>query len=95
MARRRTVADQESFVAPASWRPDKRLAKTCADFSDLAIGPDGCLYLLSDKSFTMARLDGLPPTLTALPHADHGPLERLLEGELRIVALSLGVSVMR
>src|SRR5215472_2312819 len=49
------------FVALAIWCPDKRLAKTCADFSDLAIGPDGCLYLLSDKSFTIARLDGLPP----------------------------------
>ena len=49
------------FVALAIWRPDKRLTNTCADFSDLAIGPDGCLYLLSDKSFTIARLDGLPP----------------------------------
>ena len=48
------------FVALAIWRPDKRLAKACADFSDLAIGPDGCLYLLSDKSFTIARLDDLP-----------------------------------
>jgi hypothetical protein len=41
-------------------RPDKTLAKTCADFSDLEIGPDGCLYLLSDKSSTIARLDDLP-----------------------------------
>jgi hypothetical protein len=49
------------FVALASWRPDKMLAKTCADFSDLEIGPDGCLYLLSDKSSTIARLDDLPP----------------------------------
>ena len=32
-----------------------------ADFSDLEIGPDGCLYLLSDKSCTIARLDDLPP----------------------------------
>jgi hypothetical protein len=47
------------FVALAIWLPDKKLAKTCADFSDLAIGPDGCLYLLSDKSFTIARLDDL------------------------------------
>jgi hypothetical protein len=36
------------------------LAKTCADFSDLEIGPDGCLCLLSDKSSTIARLDDLP-----------------------------------
>jgi hypothetical protein len=49
------------FVALAIWLPDKKLAKTCADFSDLAIGPDGCLYLLSDKSSTIARLDALPP----------------------------------
>jgi hypothetical protein len=51
---------QNRFVALAIWVPDKKLAKTCADFSDLAIGPDGCLYLLSDKSFTIARLDDLP-----------------------------------
>jgi hypothetical protein len=48
------------FVALATWLPDKTLAKTCADFSDLEIGPDGCLYLLSDKSSTIARLDELP-----------------------------------
>ena len=48
------------FVALAVWHPDKTLAKTCADFSDLEIGPDGCLYLLSDKSCTIARLDDLP-----------------------------------
>jgi hypothetical protein len=48
------------FVALAIWLPDKTLAKTCADFSDLEIAPDGCLYLLSDKSATIARLDGLP-----------------------------------
>src|SRR5215472_15870904 len=48
------------FVALAIWLPDKALAKTCADFSDLEIGPDGYLYLLSDKSSTIARLDELP-----------------------------------
>jgi len=47
------------FVALAIWLPNKTLAKTCADFSDLEIGPDGCLYLLSDKSSTIARLDDL------------------------------------
>ena len=47
-------------MARAIWLPDKPLAKTCADFSEIAIGPDGCLYLLSDKSSTIARLDGLP-----------------------------------
>jgi len=47
------------FVALAIWHPDRTLAKTCADFSDLEIGPDGCVYLLSDKSSTIARLDDL------------------------------------
>ena len=61
---RRAVADQKGrhrFVALAIWLPDKILAKTCADFSDLELGPDGRLYLLSDKSSTIARLDDLPP----------------------------------
>jgi hypothetical protein len=49
------------YVALAIWFPDKSLAKTCADFSDIAMGPDGRLYLLSDKSFTIARLHDLPP----------------------------------
>jgi hypothetical protein len=50
----------QRFVALAIWLPDRSLAKTCADFSDLEIGPDGYLYLLSDKSSTIARLDDLP-----------------------------------
>jgi len=48
------------FVALATWLPDQTLTKNCADFSDLEIGPDGHLYLLSDKSATIARLDDLP-----------------------------------
>lgn len=48
------------FVALSVWRPDKPLRKACADFSDLEIGPDGCLYVLSDKSATLARLSALP-----------------------------------
>jgi hypothetical protein len=51
---------RHEFVALAVWLPDKTLAKTCADFSDLEIGPDGHLYLLSDQSSTIARLDDLP-----------------------------------
>jgi hypothetical protein len=48
------------FVALAVWYPDKKLAAACADFSDLEIGPDGHLYVLSDKSATIARLHDLP-----------------------------------
>jgi hypothetical protein len=47
------------FVALAVWYPDKALAAACADFSDLAIGPDGRLYLLSDQSASIARLGDL------------------------------------
>ena len=47
-------------VALAIWLPDKTLTNTCADFSDLEIGPDGYLYLLSDRSSIIARLDDLP-----------------------------------
>jgi hypothetical protein len=49
------------FVALAVWLPDKALKKACDDFSDLEIGPDGRLYLLSDKSTSIARLEDLPP----------------------------------
>jgi hypothetical protein len=48
------------FVALAIWHPDKTLAKNCLDFSDLEIGPDGRLYLLSDKSSSIAWLEDLP-----------------------------------
>jgi hypothetical protein len=50
------------YVPLAVWSPDKALAKACADFSDLEIGPDGHLYLLSDQSASIARLSDLPPS---------------------------------
>jgi hypothetical protein len=71
------------FIALAVWHPDKTLAKTCADFSDLEIGPDGCLYLLSDKSSTIARLDGLRAgggTATLLDAWELGDLDGKPEG---------------
>jgi hypothetical protein len=49
------------YVPLAVWLPDKSLNKACDDFSDLEIGPDERLYLLSDKSATIARLDDLTP----------------------------------
>ncbi|MET0773757.1 MAG: hypothetical protein ABWZ82_11785 [Candidatus Limnocylindrales bacterium] len=51
---------EHRYVALATWMPDRGLAKACADFSDLEIGPDGHLYLLSDKSGSIARLSDLP-----------------------------------
>jgi hypothetical protein len=52
---------RQRFIALAVWYPNKALSKACADFSDLAIGPDRRLYLLSDQSASIARLDDLPP----------------------------------
>jgi hypothetical protein len=49
------------FVALATWLPNDKLAEACNDFSDLEIGPDGRLYLLSDKSATIARIADLRP----------------------------------
>jgi hypothetical protein len=71
------------FVAIAVWLPDKTLAKTCTDFSDLEIGPDGYLYLLSDRSLTIARLDDLPAgggTATLLDAWQLGDLDGKPEG---------------
>jgi len=51
---------QHRYEALAVWRPDPALAKACKDFSDLEIGPDGRLYLLSDQSASIARIAGLP-----------------------------------
>jgi hypothetical protein len=50
----------QRYVALAISRPAKALAEACADFSDLEIGPDGRLYLLNDKSSTIALIDDLP-----------------------------------
>jgi hypothetical protein len=67
------------FVALAIWLPDRTLAKTCADFSDLEIGPDGYLYLLSDKSSTIARLGGLPAGGGADQPPETGPGRMLVD----------------
>jgi len=52
---------EHRFVALATWYPDKALRKVCSDFSDLEIGPDGRLYVLSDQSATIARLEDFHP----------------------------------
>jgi hypothetical protein len=49
------------FTLLAAWDPDRRLAAACRDFSDLEVGPDGRLYVLSDKSQSVARLRDLDP----------------------------------
>ena len=52
---------KQRYTALAAWSPDKRLRTCCDDFSDMEIGPDGNLYLLSDKSESIARLSDLRP----------------------------------
>ena len=44
------------FVPLAVWNPSVKLQATCEDFSDLEVGPDRRLYLLSDKSQSIARV---------------------------------------
>jgi hypothetical protein len=47
------------FVPLAVWNPSVKLAANCEDFSDLEVGPDRRLYLLSDKSQSIARVGEL------------------------------------
>jgi uncharacterized protein YjiK len=45
-----------SFVALATWLLDTDLGDQLGDMSDAAVGPDGQLYVLSDQSHSIARL---------------------------------------
>jgi hypothetical protein len=49
------------FTALAWWEPTRSLRDVCEDFSDLEVGPDGRLYVLSDQSESLARLHVLDP----------------------------------
>lgn len=55
------VPGDHEYVALAAWLPNDALADACEDFSDLEVGPDGHLYLLSDKSRTVVRIGTLSP----------------------------------
>ncbi len=71
------------YVALAVWWPDKALRNACADFSDLEVGPDGHLYVLSDKSSSIARLPDLAAPggeVTALATWRLGDLDGKPEG---------------
>jgi hypothetical protein len=47
----------------ATWRLGDQLSKELPDVSEATIGPDGCLYLLSDQGSAIARLpDRLDPS---------------------------------
>ena len=72
---------EQSFVLLAAWTPDRALARACRDLSDLEVGPDGRLYVLSDRSQSVARLGDLDPAdpvaraeaTWELPHLDGKP----------------------
>lgn len=49
------------FVPLAVWMPSVKLHGACEDFSDLEVGPDRRLYLLSDKSASIVRVADLIP----------------------------------
>lgn len=49
------------FVPLAVWMPSAKLQAASEDFSDLEVGPDRRLYLLSDKSASIVRVGELVP----------------------------------
>lgn len=50
---------ENTYTALATWWLDKTLAKRLPDISEATVGPDGCLYLLSDQGSSIARLPDL------------------------------------
>lgn len=50
---------ETTYTALATWWLDTTLAKRLPDISDATVGPDGCLYLLSDQGSSIARLPDL------------------------------------
>ena len=84
------------FVPLAVWLPSVKMQASCEDFSDLEVGPDRRLYLLSDKSQSIARVGDLvpgdavarAPEVWRLPALDGKPEGLALTGNGRaIVAL--------
>lgn len=51
------VAEAGRLVAVKVWRFSNKLAELAKDASDLAVGPDGRLYMLSDQSAVLIRLE--------------------------------------
>lgn len=77
------LGERLSFTALARWVPDKQLRSVCGDFSDMEIGPDGMLYLLSDQSASIARIELLDvgdPTVRHIASWSLGSLKGKPEG---------------
>lgn len=75
------------FVPLAVWMPSVKLQANCEDFSDLEVGPDRHLYLLSDKSQTIARVGELVVG-DAIARADEVWKLPLLDGKPEGLALT-------
>lgn len=60
-ARWPTEEGDRVFVPLAVWMPSVKLQRASEDFSDLEVGPDRRLYLLSDKSASIVRVGELVP----------------------------------
>jgi hypothetical protein len=50
------AAGDAALTVLATWWLGDHLAERLPDISDATVGPDGCLYLLSDQSCSIARL---------------------------------------
>jgi len=82
------LADGAHIFEPLeTWMPTPELLESCADFSDLEVGPDRRLYLLSDKSQTIARVDDLVAG-DPVAHADEVWKLPLLDGKPEGLALT-------
>jgi uncharacterized protein YjiK len=91
------VADSGAFPAPeaprttfhmlASWDLGGEALERIGDLSDVAIGPDGRVYLLSDESRCIARLQATVPPAGGTVEVDRiwGLPERLVQPEGLII----------
>lgn len=86
-ARWPTEEGDHVFVPLAVWHPSVKLAGACEDFSDLEVGPDRRLYLLSDMSQSIARIGELVVG-DAVARADEVWKLPLLDGKPEGLALT-------
>ncbi len=82
-----TIEGDGVFVPLAVWTPSIKLQGACQDFSDLEVGPDRRLYLLSDKSAAIVRVGELAPD-DAVARADEVWQLPTLEGKPEGLALT-------
>lgn len=86
------VAETGRLVAIKVWRFSKKLAELAKDASDLAVGPDRRLYMLSDQSTELIRLESRlnpnegkvsPSAWWQLPNAIDKPEGLVIDTQMR------------